>query len=102
MQKNILVSLVSSLKTQNSNDFSKILDDKFDLFDLQDEYQNNIFHHLAMIDQNEKYFLPFIDLLIQSLKTKNPLFSVQTFLNSPNINEQQTPLHLAIIYGKSV
>lgn len=64
---------------------------------------SNIFHELAKSRMNEKYVLPFLDILAPVLSSKLSEEAISVLLNSQLAsNEKYSPLHLSILRGKMV
>jgi hypothetical protein len=70
---------------------------------LADDHGSSLYHKFASCSLHEKYLFPFVENLRQAVRTRFSDKENELLLNRQNsIDDEFTPLHMAIFHGKQV
>jgi hypothetical protein len=95
--------LIIALETQDKDLFErKLKGTSLDLYKFVDPGGFNIFHDFAKTILKEYMMIPFLNILLEEFRIRHPPFILTEMLNSLNVNDKQSPLHIAAKCNKIV
>jgi hypothetical protein len=95
--------LIIALETQDKELFErKLKGTSLDLYKFVDPGGFNIFHDFAKTILKEYMMIPFLNILLEEFRIRHPPFILTEMLNSLNVNDKQSPLHIAAKCNKIV